>query len=142
MTRLATLAALLATVAAANLTLIYVLHTFNHPGIGIAESVPIIAIGAVPFLLTAGLLAWVTRTDHAAEGGQPSHRVVIRLRIITGIALPFMILGGFLSGLAAAFLGLDLGSSAASALGVYQFTFLAAVIADGITLVMALIQRR
>jgi hypothetical protein len=136
------LAALVATVAAANLTLIYLLHALNHPGISIAESVPIIAIGAVPFLLTAGFLAWVIRTERPGEGGQPSRRAVMRLRIITGFALPFMILGGFWSGLAAAFLGLDLGSSAASALGVYQFTFLAAVIADGITLVMALIQRR
>jgi hypothetical protein len=53
-----------------------------------------------------------------------------------------MILGGLWSGLAAALLGLELGSAAASAVTLYQFTFLAAIIADGITLVVALRQGR
>ena len=60
------------------------------------------------------------------------------LRIIAGLGLPFMILGGLWSGLAAALLGLDQGSAAGFALTLYQFTFLAAVFVDTITLVVAL----
>jgi hypothetical protein len=138
---LSKIAAVLETVAAANLTLTYILYTFEHPDIGIAGFVPIMAIGAVPFLVTAGLLAWAVRSDRPSEGDQLSRQAVRRLRMITGFGLPFMILGGLWSGLAAALLGLDVGSAAGNAVTVYQFTFLAAVIADVITLAVALTTR-
>jgi hypothetical protein len=52
-----------------------------------------------------------------------------------------MIAGGFWAGLGAAFLGLEPGSPAGSALMLYQFTLLAAVLADGVTLTAALLTR-
>ena len=107
--RLAVLDAVLATVAAANLTLVYLLYTVDQPGSNMAGFVPIMAIGSVPFLVTAGLLAWVIRSERPSEGGQPSRQAVSRLRMITGFGLPFMILGGLWSGLAAALLGLEQG---------------------------------
>ena len=51
-------AAVLDTVAAANLTLVYLLFVAGQPGSTLAGFVPIMAIGAVPFLVIAGLLAW------------------------------------------------------------------------------------
>jgi hypothetical protein len=137
---LSVLDAVLATAAAANLTLIYLLYVVGQPGSNLAGFVPIIAIGAVPFLVTAGLLAWViVSAGSSANSGQPPPRQVIgRLRIITGFGLPFMILGGFWSGLGAAFLGLEQGSAAGFALTLYQFTLLAALFVDTVTLVVAL----
>ncbi len=58
--------------------------------------------------------------------------------MITGFGLPFMVLGGLWSGLAAALLGPDQGSAAGFALTLYEFTFLAAVFVDTVTLVVAL----
>jgi NO-binding membrane sensor protein with MHYT domain len=48
-----------------------------------------------------------------------------------------MILGGLWSGLAAALLGLEQGTAAGYAVTLYQFTFLAAIFIDTITLVVA-----
>jgi len=131
---LSVLDAVAATVAAANLTLTYLFFAVDHPGSSIAGFVPIMAIGSIPFLITAGLLAWVI----VGAGQHPQQQVIGRLRIITGLALPFMILGGLWSGLGAALLGLDQGSAAGFALTLYQFTFLAAVFVDAVTLVVAL----
>jgi hypothetical protein len=136
--QLSVLDAVAATVAAANLTLTYLFFAVDHPGINVASYVPIMAIGSVPFLITAGLLAWAIRSNRQSERGQVSRETVGRLRIISGCGLPFMILGGLWSGLAAALLGLEQGTAAASAVTVYQFTFLAAVFVDTITLVVAL----
>jgi hypothetical protein len=135
---LAVLAAVLATVAAVNVTLTYLLFVVGQPGSNFAGFVPIMAIGAVPFLVTAGLLAWAIRNDRPAEGSQPSRQTVSRLRMIAGFGLPFMILGGLWSGLAAALLGLEQGSAAGFAITLYQFTFLAAIFLDTATLVTAL----
>src|SRR2546421_1139683 len=137
---LSVIAALLATLSAANLTLIYLLFVVGQPGSNVAGFLPIMAIGAVPFLVTAGLLAWVIVSAGSSvnPGQPPSPQVIGRLRIITGLGLPFMILGGLWSGLAAALLGLDQGSAAGFALTLYQFTFLAAVFVDAVTLVVAL----
>src|SRR5947209_3169345 len=106
--RLSVLTALLATVAAANLTLIYLLYVVGQPGSNLAGFVPIMAIGTVPFLITAALLAWVivSAGSPGSDGQRPQQLVVGRVRIITGFVLPFMILGGLWSGLAAALLGL------------------------------------
>jgi hypothetical protein len=131
------LAAMLATVAAANLTLIYLLYVVGQPGSNLAGFVPIMAIGTVPFLVTAGLLGRVI-VSAGSSSGQLPQPVINRFRIITALGLPFMILGGFWSGLGAALIGLEEGSAAAIALTLYQFTFLAAVFADAICLVVAL----
>ena len=138
--RLSVFAAVLAIVAAANLTLIYLLYLVGQPGSNIAGFVPIMAIGALPFLITAGLLAWaiVSAGSPVREDQQPQQQVIGRVRMITGFGLPFMILGGLWSGLAAALLGLEQDSAAGFALTLYQFTFLAAVFVDTITLVVAL----
>ena len=138
--RLSVFAAVLATVAAANLTLIYLLYLAGQPGSNIAAFVPIMAIGALPFLVSAGLLAWaiVSAGSLVGEGQRPQQHVIARIRMITGFGLPFMILGGLWSGLAAALLGLEQDSAAGFALTLYQFTFLAAVFVDTITLVVAL----
>jgi hypothetical protein len=133
--RLAVLTAVLTTVAAANLTLTYLLYVVEQPGSDFARFVPIMAIGALPFLLTAGLLA---RVIIGTPAGQLPRHVIGRLRIITACGLPFMILGGLWSGLAAALLGLEQGSPAGYSITLYQFTFLAAVVVDAVTLVAAL----
>ncbi len=136
---LAVLTAVLATVAAANLTLIYLLFTVGQAGSNLAGFVPIMAIGALPFLVTAGLLAWViVSAGPSVSAGRVPRDVLGRLRIVSGCGLPFMILGGLWSGLAAALLGPDQGSAAGFALTLYQFTFLAAVFVDTVTLVTAL----
>ena len=140
MIRLSVFAAVLATVAAANLTLIYLLFVVGQPGSNIAGFVPIMAIGALPFLVTAGLIAWaiVSAGSPVGEIQRSQQQIIGRLRMITGFGLPFMILGGLWSGLAAALLGLDQDSAAGFALTLYQFTFLAAVFVDTVTLVVAL----
>jgi hypothetical protein len=132
---LSVIAAVLATLSAANLTLIYLLFVVGQPGSNLAGFVPIMAIGSVPFLITAGLLA---RVIIGTPAGQLPRHVIGRLRIITACGLPFMILGGLWSGLAAALLGLEQGSAAGYAITLYQFTFLAAVFVDTVTLVVAL----
>jgi hypothetical protein len=133
---LSVLDAVLATVAAANLTLIYLLYVLGQPGSNFAGFVPITAIGAAPFLITAGLVAWAIRGN--GPPGQPNRQMVSRLRIVSGCGLPLMILGGLWSGLAAALLGLEQGTAAAAALTLYQFTFLAAVFVDTVTMIVAL----
>jgi hypothetical protein len=132
---LSVIAAVLATLSAANLTLIYLLFVVGQPGSNLAGFVPIMAIGSLPFLITAGLLA---RVIIGTPAGQLPRHVIGRLRIITACGLPFMILGGLWSGLAAALLGLEQGSAAGYAITLYQFTFLAAVFVDTVTLVVAL----
>jgi hypothetical protein len=129
--------AVAATIAAANLTLTYLFFAIDHPGISVAGFVPIMAIGSVPFLITAALLAWAIRSNRPSEPGQVTRETVGRLRIISGCGLPFMILGGLWSGLAAALLGLEQGTAAGYAVTLYQFTFLAAIFIDTITLVVA-----
>ena len=140
MIRLSVFAAVLATVAAANLTLIYLLFVVGQPGSNIAGFVPIMAIGALPFLVTAGLIAWaiVSAGSPVGEIQRSQQQTIGWLRMITGFGLPFMILGGLWSGLAAALLGLEQDSAAGFALTLYQFTFLAAVFVDTVTLVVAL----
>ena len=86
----------LATVAAANLALIYLLFTVDHPGSDLSGFLPIMAIGTVPFLVIAGLFAWViVRARGSDEGGQLPRQVVGRLRVISSSGLPFLIAGAF-----------------------------------------------
>jgi hypothetical protein len=137
---LSVLVVALTTIAAANLTLVYLLYAADHPGSNLAGFLPVMAIGVVPFLATAVLLARAIR-NRRSEPVELSRQILGRLRAITGFALPFMIIGGLWAGLGGALLGVQSGSSPGFALTLYQFTFLAAIIADGITLVVALTTR-
>jgi hypothetical protein len=137
---LSVLVVVLTTIAAANLTMVYLLYAVDHPGSNLAGFLPLMAIGVVPFLATAILLAWAIRSRPSGPG-EASRRFVRRVRAIAGFALPFMIIGGLWAGLGGALLGVETGSQPAFALTLYQFTFLAAIIADGITLVVALTTR-
>src|SRR3989442_4393819 len=141
--RLSVLTAVLATVAAANLTLTYLLYVTGQPGSNIAGFGPIMVIGAVPFLLTAGLLAWVivSAGSSISEGQRPQQQAIGPLRLITGFGLPFMILGGLWSGLAAALLGLEQDSPAGFSLTLFQFTFLPPGVSRTVTLIVALSPR-
>jgi hypothetical protein len=136
---LSVLVVVLTTIAAANLTLVYLLDAADHPGSNLAGFLPVMAIGVVPFLATAVLLARAIRT-RGLEPAEVSRQVLGRLRAITGFALPFMIIGGLWAGLGGALL-VETGSWPGFALTLYQFTFLAAIIADGMTLVVALTTR-
>jgi hypothetical protein len=137
---LSVLVVVLTTIAAANLTMVYLLYAVDYPGSNLAGFVPVMAIGDLPFLVTAVLVALAVGR-RPADPGEASRRFVSRLRAITGFALPFMIIGGLWAGLGGALLGVESGSSPGFALTLYQFTFLAASIADGITLVVALTTR-
>src|SRR3989475_7973946 len=123
--RLSVLTAVLATVAAANLTLTYLLYVTGQPGSNIAGFVPIMAIGAFSFLVTAGLLAWVivSAGSSISEGQRPQQQAIGRVRLITGFGLPFMILGGLWSGVAAALLGLEQDSPAGFSFVPFLFDF-------------------
>src|SRR2546428_13982756 len=124
--RLSVLTAVLATVPAANLTLTYLLYVTGQPGSNIAGFVPIMAIGAFSFLVTACLLAWVivSAGSSISEGQRPQQQAIGRVRLITGFGLPFMILGGLWSGLAAALLRLEQGSPAGVCLSPLSISFL------------------
>jgi len=137
---LAVLAAVLETFAAANLALAYFLVIVEQPGSNLAGFVPTMAIGPVPFLVTAGLLASIIRRRLTEPGPLPRHTVV-ELRVVSGFGLPIMIVGGYWSGLLAALLGFNQGSGVSVPLTIYLFTFLGAIIVDGVTLVVALATR-
>jgi len=137
---LAVLAALLETVAGTDLTLVYLLDTVGQPKSNLAGLVPIMVIGPLPFLVTAVLLASVIRR-RLREPGPLTRRTVVEVRVVSGLGLPIMIVGGYWSGLLAALLGFYQGSPAAVPLTIYAFSFLAAIIVDGITLVAALLHR-
>jgi len=137
---LAVLAAVLEAFAAANLALAYFLVIVEQPGSNLAGFVPTMAIGPVPFLVTAGLLASIIRRRLTEPGPLPRHTVV-ELRVVSGFGLPIMIVGGYWSGLLAALLGFNQGSGVSVPLTIYLFTFLGAIIVDGVTLVVALATR-
>jgi hypothetical protein len=73
--------------------------------------------------------------------GKPAARAVgVRwLRLVAGIGFVPIFAGGFLSGFGFAVLGLSPGSPALSAFYVWQYLFVAAVIADVAVFVMALL---
>jgi hypothetical protein len=140
----AVLATGLMLIAAVNLALVFVLFSSypqaGRPDTGLSNFVVPMALGAFPFLITAGLIAWTLLGARAAtQAGKPTQQS--RLALISGIGLPFILLCGFWVGLSASAQELPVGSAAAAALTVYQFTLLGAVIADGLTLVLALVTR-
>lgn len=141
------LAAALMLIAAVNLDLVFVLFSAfpqaGRPDTGLSNFVVPMAVGALPFLVTAALIAWTVLGARAAtRAGKPGQPTVDRLAIISGLALPGIVLFGFWIGLAASAQELPAGSPAEAALTVYQFTLLSAVLADAATLVVALVTRR
>lgn len=119
-------------IAAVNAALIYVLNSIDGR-IDLSSDIVIMAIGGVPFLATAVLITlaivWAAR----------AHRqLASTILIVGGVGLPFMVVGGLWAGFGATFFAQP-GSRAATALAVYQFTFAAAILADAVTLVAAVV---
>jgi hypothetical protein len=147
LTVVAALAAALMVMAAVSLDLVYVLFSAypqaGRPDTGLSNFLVPMAFGAIPFLIATAFIAWTllgARTaTRAGEPGQPS---VDRLILISGVALPCIVVIGFWMGLAASAEELPAGSPAEAALTIYQFTWLSAVLADAATLVVALVGRR
>jgi hypothetical protein len=139
----AVLAAVLMLVAAVNLVLVFVLFSTyppaGRPDTELTNFVAPMIIGALPFLTTGALIAWALLGARAAK---PRQQSMTRLALISSIGLPFIFLIGFFVGLFASAQELPLDSPADAALNVYQFTWLAAVLVDLVTLVLALVTRR
>jgi hypothetical protein len=130
-------------VAAVNLVLVFVLFSANQAGrldTELTNFLVPMAVGALPFLIVGAFIAW-TLTRIATRAGKPRQQSLTNLALISGIGLPFTLVFGFWVGLFASSLELPVGSSAAAALTAYQFTWLAALIADVVTLVVALVAR-
>ena len=136
-------AAVLILSAAANLVMVFGLfsgyHPPDRPGTELPNFVLPIAVGSFPFLITAALIGWVWLGTGASQAITPRQQTAERLAVISGIALPFILVCGFWIGLFAASEELPDGSPPAAALTVYQFTYLSAVIADAVTLVWAVV---
>lgn len=133
---LALVTSLLMTAAAINEALGYALFTLDHPGTSFQQYLPITLVGAVPFLLTATLIILAARGPRTA-GGHRSQASAIRLRVVSGFGLLPIAIGGFWSGIGLGFLGIESNSRTAVALFIYQFLFLAAVLADLVLLIVA-----
>lgn len=126
-------------VAAINLVLVYVLDWMevrSAPFWGILGLVPVMLIGAVPFLATAWLMVSTAGRLGAPETAGIGVR---RLRAVAGFGLPFIVVAGLVAGFAAALLvaGTQGAPAAAAALAVDQYTFFAAVAGDALLLVLA-----
>jgi hypothetical protein len=118
-------------------TLGSVLPRTASPGVGLQLYLPQTLIGAVPFLVGAILIilaVWGLGT----AGGTRSRAFVTLVRYVTAIGLVPMAIGGFWAGLGLAFGGIEPNSPASVALGVYELTFLAALAADIVLLIVAL----
>jgi hypothetical protein len=123
-------------VAAINATLGYILPRHPGPGGTFLMDLPSTVFGVVPFVLAA-ILILVAVWGLGAAGGTRAHGSVTLIRIVTGFGLLPMAIGGFWAGVGFAF-GNELGSPAATALAIYQLTFLAALLADIVLLIVAL----
>ena len=143
----AVLAAGLMLVAAVNLVLVFVLfsayHQAGRPDTELTNFLVPMAVGALPFLIVGALIAWSLFGGIAAtKAGKARQQSVTNLALTSGIGLPFIFLFGFFVGLFASAQELPAGSPAEAALTAYQFTWLAAVLADVVTLVVALVTRK
>lgn len=140
------LAAVLMVIAAVNLVLVFVLAStyqpVGWPATDFINYLPYLAIGVLPFLVTAGLIArTVVGSRTATDAGQERPQIAGPLLRISGVGLPLMVVCGFGVGFAAAALVQPSHLPGADVLYVYQFTFVAAVVADAVTLVVALVSR-
>jgi hypothetical protein len=131
----AVLAAILMVAAAATQAAAYVLYSLEAPREALGTFWAIILIGAIPGVTTAGaIVRAIRRRDNP-------RKTVLKLHITAATGLPFIFLGGALSGFGLAFLDPPSGSPAAVAASVYVVTFLAAVLGDIVLLVVALFTR-
>src|ERR1700680_470787 len=134
------LAAVLMLIAAANIVRVFALISAYRTDS--TNFLPYVGIGALQFIATAAFLAWTLAVRGAAtRSGLTPQQIVTRLLAISAIGLPLMVVCGFWAALFAAAQVLRVGSPEAVALYVFQFTFVAAVVADGVTMVMALVTR-
>ena len=122
-------------IAAVNEAAIYVLNSIDGR-VDLSSDIFIMAIGGVPFLTTAVLMALAIVWSARAQ-----RQLASAILTVAGVGLPFMVVGGFLAGLLATFFAQP-GSRAGTALALYQFTLAAAVLADIVTLVMAVVTKR
>jgi hypothetical protein len=134
-------AAALMGLTAINLVVVFVL--LNAQGsTDIGNLLPALAIGALPFLGTAVLIIWTVVAAPAEAGaGETGQQNVATLIAICGVGLLLMVACGFWAGLFAAAHVPPPGSPAADALDIYQYMLVAAVLADAVTLVLALVTR-
>lgn len=121
-------------IAAVNLEMVFVLFSAQpqagRPNTGLDNFAVQMVVSAFPFVSTSALIATIGR------------RSAGMLALISGLGLPFLFFFGFVMGFAASAVELPVNSPSAAALTIYQFTWLAAVLADGLTLVAALFARR
>jgi hypothetical protein len=116
-----------------NEVLVYVLYASDASSL--TELWFVMLVGALPLLVAAFMIAALRGIGHPAAHG----RSVRQLRFVAGIGLAPIVVGGLWSGVGATFLGIPASSPAASALYWYQFTFIAAIVADVAVFVMALL---
>jgi hypothetical protein len=140
------LAAVLIVVAAANLAVVFALISIYHPIVAPASDIgsvgPFLAIGVIPFLLVAALIAWtLVRTRATFETDSKQRQIAGQLLAISGFGLPLMIVCGFWAALYAATVVQPNHLPGEDVLYIYQVTFVAAIVADGVTLVFALVSR-
>ncbi|HEY6380023.1 MAG TPA: hypothetical protein VI316_12675 [Candidatus Dormibacteraeota bacterium] len=133
--RVAVLAAILMVAAAVTQASGYVLYSLETPREALGTFWAAILIGAIPGVTTAGAIVRAIRRRDNPRG------TILRLRISAAVGLPFIFVGGALSGFGLAFLDPPSGSPAALAASVYVVTFLAAVLGDIVLLVVALFTR-
>lgn len=137
------LAALLMVLVAVNVILVFVLFTtdqrIGHAPSDLGTYLPWMAIGSLPFAVTAALVVWAIAGDRA---GNKTRQTADALLVINLCGLPFMVLLGFWAGFFAAAQMYPTGSPAADALYVWQYFYVAAIVADVFTIIVALMARR
>jgi hypothetical protein len=117
-------------------TLGSVLRRTASPGVGLQLYLPLTLFGALPFLVAAILITLAVWGLGAAATTR-SHRLVTLIRKVAAWGLLPMAIGGFWAGVGLGFSGIETNSPAAGALAVYEVTFLAALAADIVLLIVA-----
>jgi hypothetical protein len=118
-------------------TLGSILPRTTNPDISPQLYLPQTLLGAVPFSLAAVLI--ILAVWGLGMGGvRRSQSLVTLIRNVAAFALVPMAIGGFWVGIGMAFGGIEPNSPASVALGVYELTFLATLLADIVLLIVAL----
>lgn len=133
-------------IAATNLAVVFALigayHPIVAPASDIGSVVPFLAIGVIPFLLVAALIAWtVARARRTLEPDPKQSRIAGQLLAISGFGLPLMVVCGFWAAIYAATVVQPRHLPGEDVLYIYQFTFSAAIAADVATGLVALVAR-
>jgi hypothetical protein len=128
--------------AAINLVVVFLLLSAQG-STDVGNLLPAAAICALPFLGTAVLIVWTVAAAPGKTGpGETGKQNVATLIAICGVGLLLMVACGFWAGLFAAAHMPSPGSPAEDALNIYQYMLVAAVLADAVTLVLALVARK